>query len=172
MPPPRVEALQCQEGDGVGIDQAEFRRVMGHFASGVTVVTTRFEEVNYGMTVSSFTSLSLVPPLVLICIDQTIATHGALQEAGFFAVNILAENGETLSRRFAGRDPDKFSGIAFHSGQTGAPLLDGALATLECRLVQHIPGGDHTIFIGRVCATSIHSGKPLIYYRGGYHELS
>jgi len=155
----------------LGIDQTEFRRVMGHFGSGVTVVTTRLEQVNYGMTVSSFASLSLVPPLVLICIDQTVATHEAIQRAGFFGVNILAENGETLSRRFAGRDSDKFGGVAFHAGLTGAPLLDLALATLECRLVQQVDGGDHTIFIGEVIAADAHHGKPLIYYRSGYHEL-
>ncbi len=144
---------------------------MGHFGSGVTVVTTRLEQVNYGMTVSSFASLSLVPPLVLICIDQTVATHDAIQRAGCFAVNILAENGEALSRRFAGRDPDKFGGVAFHAGLTGAPLLDLALATLECRLVQQVDSGDHTIFIGEVIAADTHPGKPLIYYRSGYHEL-
>lgn len=160
------------KGTGVTITQDEFRRVLGHFASGVTVVTTRYQDVLYGITVSSFTSLSLLPPLVLICISQKVASHPALLGAGSFAVNILPQDGERLSRHFASPEVNKFKGIAYHSGLTGAPLLDDVLATLECRIVQHIPGGDHTIFIGEVLAANAHSGKPLLYYRSGYHELA
>lgn len=153
------------------IDQGEFRRVLGHFASGVTVVTTCYEQVNYGITVSSFSSLSLVPALVLICIDQSVTSHAALEHSGVFAVNILAEDGERLSRHFATREVDKFNGIAYHLGQNGVPLLDEALATLECRIVQQIPGGDHTIFLGEVLTGATRQGKPLIYYRSGYHQI-
>jgi flavin reductase (DIM6/NTAB) family NADH-FMN oxidoreductase RutF len=145
--------------------------VLGHFASGVTVVTTSYEQTNYGITVSSFSSLSLVPPLVLICIDRQVSSHTALEQAGVFAVNILAEEGERLSRHFATREHDKFKGIAYHQDQTGVPLLDEALATLECRIVQQVPGGDHTIFIGEVVAAATRPGKPLIYYRSGYHQI-
>ena len=155
----------------MAIDQDEFRRVLGHFASGVTVVTISHEDVLYGITVSSFASLSLSPPLVLICIDQRVTSHAALQGAGSFAVNILVEDGERLSRHFASREPDKFKGIAYHMGLTGAPLLDDALALIECRIVGQAPGGDHTIFIGEVVAASTSHGKPLIYYRSGYHQL-
>jgi len=105
--------------------------VLGHFASGVTVVTTCYEQVNFGITVSSFSSLSLTPPLVLICIDHGVTSHAALEHSGVFAVNILAEDGERLSRHFATREVDKFNGIAYHPGLSGVPLLDEALATLE-----------------------------------------
>ncbi len=156
----------------MAIDQDEFRRVLGHFASGVTVVTVAHENSLYGITVSSFTSLSLNPPLVLICIDKRVITHAVLEQAGSFAVNILAEDGEHLSRHFASREQDKFRGIAFHTGITGAPLLDDVLATIECRIVQQADGGDHTIFMGEVLVGSTRSGKPLIYFRSGYHELA
>ncbi|HZB96708.1 MAG TPA: flavin reductase family protein [Herpetosiphonaceae bacterium] len=156
----------------MAIDQDEFRRVLGHFASGVTVVTVSHDKVLYGITVSSFTSLSLNPPLVLICIDKHVITYGVLQEAGTFAVNILAEDGEHLSRHFASREQDKFTGIAYHTGITGAPLLEDVLATIECRIVGQADGGDHTIFMGEVLAGTTHSGKPLIYFRSGYHELA
>ncbi len=156
----------------MAIDQDEFRRVLGYFASGVTVVTLARDDALYGITVSSFTSLSLQPPLVLICIDKRWATHAILQEAGHFAVNILGEQNENLSRHFASREPDKFKGIAYHAGLTGAPLLNDALANIECRIVQQADGGDHTIFIGEVLAASTQSGKPLIYFRSGYHELA
>ena len=155
----------------LAIDQDEFRRVLGHFASGVTVVTTRYEDLDYGITVSSFSSLSLVPPLVLICIDHHATIHAALQGSGGFAVNILAEDGERLSRHFASHLDGKFRGIAYHFRLTGAPLLDDALATIECRLASHTPGGDHTIFVGEVLAASTRRGRPLLYYRSGYHQL-
>lgn len=157
---------------GLTIDQGEFRRVLGHFASGVSVVTTCYQQINYGITVSSFSSLSLVPPLVLICIDQSVASHSALEQSGVFAVNILSEEGEWLSRHFATREADKFDGIAYHLGQNDVPLLDDALATLECRIVQQVAGGDHTIFLGEVLSGETHRGKPLIYYRSGYHQIS
>ena len=155
----------------MAIDQDEFRRVMGHFASGVTVVTTRHDDTNFGITVSAFCSLSLVPQLVLISINQEAPSHAALLAAGRFAVNILAEDGEWLSRRFATREIDKFQGVAYKLGQTGSPLLDGALATLECRITQHVPAGDHTIFIAEVISAATEEGKPLLYYRSGYHQL-
>lgn len=156
----------------MGINQTLFRQVMGHFASGVTVVTACDNGVCSGITVSAFCSLSLEPPLVLICIDRTTSSHEVITGAGTFAVNILPENGEGLSRHFAGRIPDKFADVAFHTGQTGAPLLDGALATIECRLVERYPGGDHSIFIGEVLAAHVREGeRPLVYYRSGYRRL-
>jgi flavin reductase (DIM6/NTAB) family NADH-FMN oxidoreductase RutF len=153
------------------IDQEEFRRVLGHFASGVTVVTTCYEEINYGITVSAFSSLSLVPPLVLICIERSVSSHIALEHAGVFAVNILPEEGERLSRQFATREVDKFKGVAYHVGEIGCPVLDDALATLECRIVDQLPGGDHTIFVGEVVTGTTRPGKPLLYYRSGYHQI-
>lgn len=156
----------------MAIDQDEFRRVLGHFATGVTVVTTVYEGVSYGITVSSFTSLSLDPQLVLVCINKSVTSHAALQAAGTFAVSILAETGEYLSRHFASPDLDKFKGVAYRPGITGAPLLVDALATLECRIVQQADGGDHTIFIGEVLTADATSEKPLLYFRSGYHRLA
>ncbi len=154
------------------IDQATFRYVLGQFASGVTVVTTATGEVYHGITVSSFCSLSLDPPLVLVCIDKRVRSHDALVQAGVFAVNILAQENEHLSRHFASRSEDKFSNVPYHLGETGTPLLDGVLATLECRLHAQLPGGDHTIFVGEVISTTTRDDTdPLLYYRGGYRQF-
>lgn len=156
----------------MAIAQEEFRRVLGHFPSGVTVVTTAFEGILYGMTISSFTSLSLDPPLILICVDRQVSSHAAIGGAGFFAVHILGENDERWSRHFATRDVEKFQGIAYEFGLTGAPLLDNMLATMECKVVQQYDGGDHTIFIAEVLAAKTEPGKPLLYFRSGYGQLA
>jgi flavin reductase (DIM6/NTAB) family NADH-FMN oxidoreductase RutF len=153
------------------IDDARFRQAMGHFASGVTVVTTAAESELYGMTVSSFSSLSLNPPLVLICIDKSVPTHDILMHAGCFVVNILEERQEHLSRRFATTANDKFKGVAWHTGKLGLPVLDNTLAAIECSLRDTLNGGDHTIFIGEVVDAEVREGAPLLYYRRGYHEL-
>jgi flavin reductase (DIM6/NTAB) family NADH-FMN oxidoreductase RutF len=153
------------------IDDARFRQAMGYFASGVTVVTTASAGELYGMTVSSFSSLSLNPPLVLICIDKAVPSHDMIRDAGCFVVNILEKRQEHLSRRFATTASDKFKGVAWHSGQLGLPVLDNTLAAIECRLRDALDGGDHTIFIGEVVDSEIHEGAPLLYYRRGYHEL-
>jgi flavin reductase (DIM6/NTAB) family NADH-FMN oxidoreductase RutF len=152
----------------MSIDQAAFRQALGHFATGVTVVTTSHNDALYGMTVSAFSSLSLEPPLVLICIQTTTTTYEALAEASAFAVNILADDQEHLSRHFATPQSEKFEGIAYTLGAGGCPLLGGVLATLECRIVERLPGGDHTIIVGEVEQSAVHDGTPLIYYRSGY----
>jgi flavin reductase (DIM6/NTAB) family NADH-FMN oxidoreductase RutF len=153
------------------IDEARFRQAMGHFAGGVTVVTTEHEGELYGMTVSSFTSLSLKPSLVLICIDKTVPTHAAIAAAGCFVINILEKRQEHLSRRFAVTTNDKFKGVAWHNGQLGLPVLEGVLAVIECRVYNQYDGGDHTIYIGEVVDTEVFEGVPLLYYRRGYREL-
>lgn len=153
------------------IDDARFRQVLGRFASGVTVITTEYQGLLYGMTVSSFSSLSLDPPLILFCVDNRLTTHTALISAGKFVVNILAQSQEHLSRRFANRDIDKFHGVAYQMGALQLPVLDGALAVIECQLHSTAPGGDHTIIIGEVVEMHLRDGVPLLYYRGGYHEL-
>ena len=153
------------------IDDARFRQAMGHFASGVTVVTSASAGELYGMTVSSFASLSLNPPLVLICIDKSVPSHDMIRDSGRFVVNILAERQEHLSRRFATTANDKFKGVAWHSGQLGLPVLDNTLAAIECRLRDALDGGDHTIFVGEVVDAEVREGAPLLYYRRGYREL-
>ncbi|GAC1366493.1 MAG: flavin reductase family protein [Herpetosiphon sp.] len=156
----------------MAIDQDQFRYVLGHFGSGVTVVTMARDQRIYGLTVSSFASISLNPPLVMVCIDQRYPSHDILLHADHFAVNILAEEGEQLSRHFASKYEDKFQGVAYHYGVTDAPLLDDALAVLECRKYDALPGGDHTIFLGEVLAMTARDAKPLLYYRSGYGRLA
>ncbi len=146
---------------------------MGHFAAGVTVVTSRFEDGQIlGITVTAFSSLSLDPPLVLVCIDRRARMHDRLTVGNNFAVNMLAEDQELVSRRFASSDPDQFREIGYAEGATGAPLIAGALAVVECRTVERLAGGDHTIIVGEVEHTHVREGKPLMYFRGGYAQMS
>lgn len=156
----------------------DFKRVMGCFASGVTVVTTLDGEGRpAGLTASAFSSVSLAPPLVLVCVAHTAQSYPALRDADRFAVNVLAADQEAVSSRFAARQPtgsEKFDGLAYERGTLGAPLLDGALAHLECSAVHAYPGGDHTIFVGQVEAARYRDGdgaEPLLYYRGRYGRL-
>lgn len=154
------------------IDSDSFRAVLGRFASGVTVVTARAADGHdQGMTVTSFCSLSLEPPLILVCIAHDALMHDNLIAVDHFAVSILSATQEPLSRRFSDPDPDRFEGIGFTRGRTGAPLLDDALAHLECRRVASHPGGDHTIVVGEVLDATIRQDRPLLYYRSGYAQL-
>jgi flavin reductase (DIM6/NTAB) family NADH-FMN oxidoreductase RutF len=156
----------------MGIEQTEFRSLLGHFASGVTVITTRQQNQLYGATVSSFCSLSLQPPLVLVCLCHQAAMHDLTRETGVFGINILAAHNEHLSRHFACHMLDKFANMPHTLGQLGVPLLDEALATLECRLTACYPGGDHSIFIGEVVSAQIQPQRqPLLYFRGQYGQL-
>jgi flavin reductase (DIM6/NTAB) family NADH-FMN oxidoreductase RutF len=154
------------------IEETLFRQVMGRFATGVTVVTTAHEGRLAGLTVSSFTSLSLRPTLVLVCIDRRAGSHDAIAAAGRFAVNVLAEGQEYLSRRFASDEADKFTPGTFELSPDGLPLIVGALAQLECTLHSALPGGDHTIYVGELFSARCVDGRPLLYYRSGYHTLS
>ncbi len=157
------------------IDTSEFRRVMGHFATGVTVVTTlRPDGSPCGFTASAVCSVSLDPTMILICVDRAAGTHDCIDQRGVFAVNVLPEKpGETLARRFAvdGAE-DKFRGVAFREEHTGAPVLTDALAWLDCRVVQRVEGGDHTVFMGEVLGADSGEGTPLLYYRGGYGRFA
>ena len=157
------------------IDESEFRRVIGHFATGVAVVTTCREDGSAaGLTVSAVASVSLDPTLVLVCVDRVSDTHAWMERAGYFAANVLEEGrGETLARRFAGGGAEeKFRGVAWHPERTGAPVLDDALAWLDCRITAALPGGDHTIFVGEVLSADAREGTPLLYYRGGYGRFA
>ncbi len=151
----------------------EFRRVLGHFATGVTIVTTCDADVRpSGLTVSAFASLSLDPPLVLVCIDHKSQTYPALRESGRFAINVLALGQEALSRRFASTQAGKFDGLAYRISDLQLPLLGAALAHIECVTVSAHVEGDHTIFVGRVERTGINDGEPLLYFRGRYNRLT
>jgi flavin reductase (DIM6/NTAB) family NADH-FMN oxidoreductase RutF len=157
----------------VTIDPDTFRSVLGRFASGITVLTARDDHGNdFGMTVSAFCSLSLVPPLVLVCVDHIASMHEMLLRASHFAVNILAAHQEPISRRFSGPDEHtRFDGVGYSRGKSGAALLDDALAHIECRRFEHHDAGDHTIVVGEVEAATPYDDRPLLYYRGGYAQL-
>jgi flavin reductase (DIM6/NTAB) family NADH-FMN oxidoreductase RutF len=151
-------------------DPSEFRRVLGHWITGVSVVASRTDAgPPCGLTANAVTSLSLEPPLVLACVDRAANSHDCIHRAGFFTINVLREDGETIARRFAGADAEeKFDGISWHPAPSGAPILDQALAWIDCRVHDVHPGGDHTIFIGEVLGAGTTEGDPLIYYRGRY----
>jgi flavin reductase ActVB len=152
---------------------SDFRRVLGHFASGVTLVTTLDADARpAGLTASAFTSVSLDPPLVLVCVDHKAQCFSALLDAGRFAVNILTREQETLSRRFASTGLDKFDGVEYVVSERQLPVIAGALATLECTTVSAYPEGDHTILVGRVESGVVGSGEPLLYFRGHYDRLA
>ena len=158
----------------MSIEEAEFRRVLGHFATGVTVVAAR--EAGgppRGLTASSITSVSLDPPLVLVCVERSADTHDVIVDSGAFAVSILAQDEEALARRFATYDADlKFDGVAYREDVTGAPILDEALGWVDCRVWASYDGGDHTIFVGEVVAGDAQDGPPLVYFRGGYGRIA
>jgi len=155
----------------MAVDEAAFKLALSHFASGVTVVTTEHGGKPFGMTVASFASLSLHPPLVLICIEKSVKTHDAIAAAGKFGVSILSSDQEDISARFASRADDKFAGIEMRRGELGVPLIAGALTTLECSVYDQLHGGDHTIFVGEVVSIRTSEGSPLIYFRSGYGEM-
>lgn len=155
----------------VGAD--DFRRVCGHFATGVTIISTCDADGRpTGLTASAFTSVSLDPPLVLVCVSHKSQSFPALRDGGKFAVNVLRDSGEEVSRRFATTRLDKFDGVPYTLSPLGLPLLDDALAHVECVTVSAYPEGDHTIFVGRVERARAGSGDPLLYFRGQYQRLA
>ena len=154
------------------IGPAEFRQLLGRFATGVAVVTTLGPgDAPAGMTASSLASVSLQPPLVSVCIDHAAAIHRAILAAPAFVINILEESQEAISRRFAGEHPDRFDGIGYRVGERGLALLEGAHAWIECERHELVEAGDHTVVVGRVVGGEAGTGRPLLYYRGGYGTL-
>jgi flavin reductase (DIM6/NTAB) family NADH-FMN oxidoreductase RutF len=157
------------------VSSAEFRHAIGHFATGVSVITSVGRDgAPVGTTANAVASLSLDPPLVLVCFDLDSRTLHAIQAHGAFAVNVLAAPQRHLSARFARRGfAATWDGVRHRPGRTGSPRIDGVLATLECTLEHRLPGGDHEIVVGRVRAveTSADAAAPLLYWRGGYASL-
>ncbi len=153
------------------MDASLFRSLLGRFATGVTIVTARDAEgVHHGMTVSAFCSLSLEPPMVLMCIDKTATMFDLLTTGDSFTVNILASHQEEIARRFAAAESDKFEGIGYVPVDTGAALED-VLASAQCTRVSSVEAGDHAIVIGEVRTAAVTEGEPLLYFRGGYAGL-
>jgi len=156
----------------MAIDGAVFRQLCGRFPTGVVVITTTMNDGRpVGMTANSFTSVSLEPPLVSVNVDHHAAMHCHMAGAQRFAINILESRQEALSRRFAEEHPDRFDGVGYRLSEGGLPLLDGALAILECARHTAFEAGDHTIVIGEVTGGQVGEGRPLLYYRGGYYDL-
>ena len=150
----------------------EFRSALAQFASGVTVVTTRdANDKKHGITVSAFCSVSLEPPMVLICIEKTTGSHYAFGESGAFVVNILASSQSDVSEHFASRVDEKFGDVEHSLNEDGVPVLTDAIATLRCTLRHSLDGGDHSIFVGLVESVDIRGGNPLIYFDRDYHRL-
>lgn len=158
------------------VDPLEFRSIIGHFATGVSVITSAAGDELQGMTANAVTSLSLDPVMVLIAVDKTTHTHGVLERGGVFTVNILGEHQEEVARIFAKRgEPEigSLRGVPFVRGHTGCPILEDCLAFIECRIADVRDGGDHTIFLGEVVREGIvNDVPPLLFYRGQYRRLS
>ncbi len=150
------------------VDPSEFRQLLGHFATGVTVVTVTTGGRPLGMTANSVSSVSLTPPLISVCVDREAELHDVIVTAPEFVVNVLASFQETLARRFSDKHEDRFDGIGYHSSPEGLILLDGVLAHILCERFAEYPGGDHTIVLGRVVGGATSDGHPLLFYRGGY----
>ncbi|MEO8199948.1 MAG: flavin reductase family protein [Gemmatimonadota bacterium] len=155
------------------VESARFRQLLGRFATGVTIVTATDSQGNpAGMTANTLTSVSLVPPLISVCIDRSADMHSTLEHARAFAINVLGTDQEALSRRFAEEDSGRFEGVGFRRTEGGAIVLEGALAHIECERYAQYESGDHSIFLGRVVGGETSEGEPLLYYRGGYASLA
>jgi flavin reductase (DIM6/NTAB) family NADH-FMN oxidoreductase RutF len=156
----------------MAFDPLAQRRIMGHFASGVTVVTAYLDGAVQGMTANAVTSLSLNPPLILVAVDKTATMNATLSASRHFAINILTERHEELSRRFAMRGTKDVSDLTWIHAVSGAPILADALAYVDCRLAEILPGGDHDIFVGEILAGDARDDAPLLYFRGKYRRLA
>jgi flavin reductase (DIM6/NTAB) family NADH-FMN oxidoreductase RutF len=159
----------------VSVDAARYRQIVGHFATGVTVITTAVDGWLHGMTANAVASLSLDPLLFLVCVDKSAHMHGQMEKAGRFGVNVLASDQEDVSRLFAtSMEPERerLGGFAYSLGQHGTPVLEKALAHIECDVTGRFEGGDHSIFIGTVLDGEVtREAPPLLFYRGGYRRI-
>ena len=153
-------------------DSKKQRKIMGQFATGVTVVTTGGEAGLHGLTANAIASLSLNPPLVLVAIDKGAHSLDYLKKNRCFALNILRVDQEEISRRFATPGPKDFAGIKIATATTAAPILSDCLAFVDCRVVDILPGGDHDIFVGEIVAGEYHGGDPLLYFAASYRRLA
>ena len=154
------------------VTKDEFRAALSHFASGVTVVTTKDPTgLMHGITVSAFCSVSLNPPMVLVCIEKTTSSHYAFNESDHFVVNILRSDQSGLSEHFASDLKDKFAEAKYDLTADGLPILPDCIANLQCRLRMAWDGGDHTIFVGEVEDVQVVGGEPLVYFHGAYRML-
>ncbi len=158
----------------MAVSSEEFKGALGRWATGVTIVTARAGDEIHGMTVSAFTEVSLDPPLVLVCADKSANTLQVIEKGGVFAVNVLARDQEALSNKFASKKQEweRFDGLDYDSGATGAPLLRGTVANLDCRVVHAHDHGDHIVYVGEVQEIRTSDREPLLYFGGGYGSFS
>lgn len=157
----------------MAVGSEEFRRACGRFATGVTIASVLDANgTPHGLTVNSFTSVSLDPPLLLICLGHAVTSIDAFRSSQHFGINVLAEGQRHLSDHFARKGHDRFDGLEWYRGEYGVPLLPGVLAAIECRLHQRFPSGDHDIFVGEVVRVHVGEGEPLLYYASRYRRLA
>ena len=161
------------QGRVASVSSDVFRHACGRFPTGIAIATVNDATgTPHGLTVSSFTSLSLDPPLVLICLGHAVTIIDCFRAARHFGLSILAEDQRSISERFARRGQDRFDGIRWHAGEFGVPLLDGALAAIECAVHERIGAGDHDILIGRMLRARVREGRPLVHWAGKYGRLA
>ena len=154
------------------MDAKAFRRACAKYATGITIAAAiDGQGAPHGLTVNSFTSVSMTPPLVLVCIDYSSNTLPVFRQAAGYGISVLGEEQEPLSARFATRGQDRFDGVAWKAGETGVPLLDGALAHLECVTRNVVEAGDHAVFIAEVVRIQTREGKPLLFFDSAYRRL-
>ena len=171
----RLSALACDAVNRPEIDAAAYRHVMGHFPTGVTIVTAVDPDdgTPVGLAASSFTSVSMDPPLVLFCAGNYSSTWPRIQRSGAYCVNIVGADHEWISRQFSSKVADKFVNVGWHQEVSGAPVLDDAHAWIDCTIHEEVLAGDHVIVVGRVLALgAAEAGGPLAYYRGGYGKFA
>ncbi len=154
------------------LDSKEQRRILGMFATGVTVASTKLDEETWGMTANAVTSLSLDPPLVILCVQRDSVSRDKFQQAGCFALNILSAEQQDISDRFAFKGPKDFSDLDTTTAETGAPILKDTLGWVDCKVKEILAGGDHDIFIGEIVAGELNSGEPLLYFSGKYRDVA
>jgi flavin reductase (DIM6/NTAB) family NADH-FMN oxidoreductase RutF len=165
-------ASSSHPGSAPSFDAEAFRKACALFATGVTVATVRASDgTPHGLTVSSFTSVSIQPPLILICIDYAFNFLSHFRACSNFAVNILGESQRDLAVTFAEKPEGRFEGVDWYTGVSGAPLLHGCIANIECRLSSIIEAGDHAIFLGEMIQAESHGGRPLVYFNRNYRAL-
>jgi flavin reductase (DIM6/NTAB) family NADH-FMN oxidoreductase RutF len=167
------EAGGSAGGWPAALTSGEFRHACGRFATGVTIASVMDPAgTPHGLTVSSFTSVSLDPPLVLICLGHQVAVIETFRAATHFGINVLSEAQRDLSERFARKGHDRFTGVKWHAGHSGVPLLDGVLAAMECQVHQRFLSGDHDIVVGQMLHAQVTEGSPLVHFASRYRRLA
>jgi flavin reductase (DIM6/NTAB) family NADH-FMN oxidoreductase RutF len=162
-----------RKGRAAPVSSVEFRRACGRFSTGVSIASVvDAEGTPHGLTVSSFTSVSLDPPLVLICLGHAVSVIDIFRAAPYFGINVLAENQREFSERFARKGEDRFDGLEWERGETGVPLIAGVLAAIECAVERRVTAGDHDIFIAEMVAARVNEGQPLIHFASCYRRLA